>query len=56
MTHKIFAAVFIILISNSCSTGKYAASNKAYKKQAKTFANEIKKQPADIDSSKVGAT
>ena len=56
MSYKIFAAFFIILISNSCSTGKYAASNKAYKKQAKTFANEIKKQPADIDSTNAAAT
>ncbi len=55
MAHKILVAVFILVISNSCSTGKYAASNKAYKMQAKTFANEIKKQPADIDSTKVAS-
>ncbi len=55
MRYKIFAAFFIIVISNSCSSGKYAASNKAYKKQAKTFANEIKKQPADIDSTHAAA-
>src|SRR6188474_2084843 len=55
MKQVLFSA-FIILLSNSCSTGKYAASNKAYKKQAKTFAGEIKKQPEDIDSTKAGVT
>ncbi|MEO7307989.1 MAG: N-acetylmuramoyl-L-alanine amidase [Ferruginibacter sp.] len=54
MKYKIIAAVFILLVSNSCSTGKYAATNKVYKNQAKNFAGEIKKQPADIDSSKAG--
>ena len=53
MKHTFFTALFFIVLSIGCSTGKYAASNKAYKKQAKTFASEIKKQPADIDSSKV---
>ena len=56
MIYKIFAAFFIIVITNSCSTGKYTASNKAYKKQAKTFANEIKIQPADIDSTNAAAS
>jgi N-acetylmuramoyl-L-alanine amidase len=55
MKNKIIAAFFILAIGNSCSTGKYAEANKAYKKQAKAFATEIKKQPADIDSSRAGA-
>ena len=38
------------VLNNSCSTNKYAATNKSYKKQAKAFANELKKQPANIDS------
>ncbi len=56
MKHTFFSALFFIVLSMGCSTGKYAASNKAYKKQAKEFANEIKKQPADIDSTKAGAS
>jgi N-acetylmuramoyl-L-alanine amidase len=52
---KIISISLLIVMANSCSTGKYAATNKAYKNQAKTFAGEIKKQPADIDSSKAGA-
>ena len=49
MKRLLFFAV-IIFLGNSCSTGKYAASNKVYNQQAKTFANELKKQPADVDS------
>lgn len=51
MKQLLFFAMIIIL-SNACSTGKYADTNKMYKKQAKAFANEIKKQPEDIDSTK----
>jgi len=40
----------IVVISNSCSTSKYAATNKAYKKQTKAFAKELRKQPAIVDS------
>ncbi len=48
--------IFLFLITaNSCSVGKYATSNKAYKNQVKTFAGEIKKQPENIDSSKAAA-
>ena len=50
MKYKIFAALFIVIISNSCSSNKYAATNKVYKKQAKAFAKELRKQPAAIDS------
>jgi N-acetylmuramoyl-L-alanine amidase len=41
---------FIVAIGNSCSNNKYAATNKAYKKQVKTFSKELQKQPAIIDS------
>ena len=41
---------FMIASAYSCSNNKYAASNRIYKQQAKTFATELKKQPADIDS------
>jgi len=50
MRYKIIAALLIVIISNSCSTNKYAATNKAYKKQAKAFSKELRKQPAAIDS------
>jgi N-acetylmuramoyl-L-alanine amidase len=50
MKHSVFSLIFIVVLSNSCSTGKYAESNKIYKQQTKAFANEIKKQPAGIDS------
>jgi N-acetylmuramoyl-L-alanine amidase len=56
MRVNIFAALFIIVISNSCSSSKYAASNKTYKSQAKIFASEIKKQPADIDSTNAASS
>lgn len=42
---------FSVGVICSCSIGKYASSNKIYKQQAKTFANELKKKPAGIDSS-----
>ncbi len=55
MKHTFFSSLFFIVLSIGCNTGKYAASNKAYKKQAKEFANEIKKQPANIDSTNAAA-
>lgn len=45
----------IIIVSNACNTGKYAATNKMYKQQAKDFAAELKKQPADVDSAMMAA-
>ena len=43
---------FIALtITWGCSPNPYKVSNRSYKQQAKTFANELKKQPAGIDSS-----
>lgn len=50
-----FSALFFIVLTMGCSSSKYAASNKTYKKQVKNLAKEIKKQPADIDSTKAGA-
>jgi N-acetylmuramoyl-L-alanine amidase len=47
--------ILFALFSLGCNTGKYAASNKTYKKQVRQFAAEIKKQPADIDSTRAGA-
>lgn len=38
--------IFLIIIS-SCSFNKYASTNRDYKRQAKTYAKEIKKYPLD---------
>ena len=50
MKYLILLMTLVVVLSNSCSTGKYADSNKMYKQQAKAFANELKKQPAGVDS------
>ena len=50
MRYKIILLVLVAVVSNSCSNNKYAATNKAYKKQVKNFARELRKQPADVDS------
>lgn len=52
MRYKTCAILLLIIITQSCSTNKYAASNKIYKNKAKAFAGELKKQPAGIDSVK----
>jgi N-acetylmuramoyl-L-alanine amidase len=50
MPYKKIAAIFLIsIIANSCSN-KYTSTNRSYKKQAKTFAKTLRKQPASIDS------
>lgn len=50
MLFKRMIPVFLILIlANSCSN-KYAPANRSYKKQARAFARELKKQPVSIDS------
>jgi N-acetylmuramoyl-L-alanine amidase len=56
MFKKIASFSLLIVIANSCSTGKYAASNKSYKAQVKIFAKELKNQPANIDSTLAAAT
>lgn len=51
MRYKIIFSLFItILTGNSCSTGKYADSNRLYKEQSRAFAKELRAQPAFIDS------
>jgi N-acetylmuramoyl-L-alanine amidase len=47
---KISIVFLLIVITGSCSNNKYAASNRSYKKQAKTFSNELRKLPMAIDS------
>lgn len=50
MFYKIIIPAFLfIAVINGCSN-KYAASNRSYKKQARAFAKELKKQPNNIDS------
>lgn len=50
MVYKKIIIVFLIsIICNSCSN-KYAATNRSYKKQAKAYAKELRKQPKNIDS------
>ena len=46
---KIIPVLLFILMTSSCGN-KYAATNRSYKKQARAFAKDLKKQPADIDS------
>ncbi|MEO6812787.1 MAG: N-acetylmuramoyl-L-alanine amidase, partial [Ginsengibacter sp.] len=51
-----FIFIFIFIIA-SCSSNKYAATNKVYKKQVKRFAKEISKYPLDgTRSTWVGTT
>jgi N-acetylmuramoyl-L-alanine amidase len=43
-TYLIFILIFIIA---ACSSNKYAATNRVYKKQAKSFARQLSKYPVD---------
>ncbi len=52
MRYKIIILLFIVVVSNSCSS-KYAATNRSYKKQAKAFSKELRKQPGAIDSARM---
>lgn len=47
--YKYFSILFVIGFL-SCSPNQYKVTNRSYKQQAKSFAAEIKKQPANIDS------
>jgi N-acetylmuramoyl-L-alanine amidase len=49
MSYKIIILFLIVAVNNGCNN-KYAATNKAYKKQAKAFSKELRKQPAPVDS------
>ncbi len=40
----------LIAITSGCSNNKYATTNRSYKKQAKAFSKELRKQPLAIDS------
>jgi N-acetylmuramoyl-L-alanine amidase len=54
MKFKILVLFFTAIVSNGCNN-KYAATNKVYKKQAKAFAKELRKQPKAIDSAMMAA-
>lgn len=43
-----------IALCTGCATSTYNATNKVYRRQARDFASELKKQPEAIDSSKAG--
>ncbi len=42
--------IFLFIIICSCNNNKYASTNKSYKKQAKAYAKELRKQPKGYDS------
>ena len=45
--YKLLCSFIFIFLFAACSTNKYAATNKSYKKQVKLLANEIAKYPVD---------
>jgi len=47
MSYRIYSLVVFLLIIASCTSNKYATTNKVYKKQAKAFAREIRKYPLE---------
>lgn len=49
------AYFFLVIFTNSCNN-KYAVTNRIYKKQAKAFAKELKKQPGNTDSTLAAST
>jgi N-acetylmuramoyl-L-alanine amidase len=48
--------LLLIMIIGSCSPSPYKLANRSYRQQAKAFAQELKQQPADIDSTNAAAT
>ncbi len=55
MANRRFIILLIFFVSG-CSPNPYRGTNRSYKKQAKGFASELKKQPANIDSTRAGAS
>lgn len=47
MNYKIYLCFIFIFIAASCSSNRYTATNRDYKRQVKAFAKEIKKYPLD---------
>lgn len=54
LRHVLYYLAGLVAVSG-CSTGLYTQTNKSYRQQAKVYANELKKQPADIDSATMAA-
>jgi N-acetylmuramoyl-L-alanine amidase len=50
MKHPFTIIIFLTIIIYGCSRGNYAVANKRYKKQAKAFAKEIRRNPSATDS------
>jgi hypothetical protein len=42
MRYKLLILFFIVAVNDNCSNNKYAATNKLYKKQVKTFAKALR--------------
>ena len=55
MFKKMVTVFLLIVITNSCSNNKYAATNRSYKKQVKALGKELRKRPIAIDSALMGA-
>ena len=59
MRHKINFILILFFLFTACSSNKYAATNRIYKKQAKAFSKQIRQVPVDEYYSKttwVGTT
>ena len=46
MSFKVFCSCIFLIITASCSSNKYASTNKIYKRQAKSFGKTISQSPA----------
>jgi len=55
MRYKIVVIICVVILINSCSNSKYAATNKVYKKQAKALSKELRQQPKAVDSAAMAA-
>lgn len=54
---KNLTVTLLVLLAASCSSNKYAVTNRSYKKQAKAFAKDIRKYPVnETKSTWVGTT
>ena len=55
MFYKFYCICVFLIIADSCSSNKYAATNKVYKRQAKIFGKTIRQSPAkDIYNTQSG--
>ena len=48
MPGKVFYILIATILVNSCSSNKYAATNRVYKRQARSFGKIISKAPSDV--------